>query len=159
MTRFGRFLDKRFPWDHNGIVGVMFNYAESKGKGEKKGAEESPGLRFDGKVLFTFASEMLAKLFVNDFDGYMGGDLVQQRRNVYTKAYVARRELERMPAHVRAKKGLTWGQPRFDAEVWECCPPVSERAKAFNPDWETVDREMGVRGYYYGPWCRSGSST
>ncbi len=48
---------------------------------------------FSGKVFVTFHTEYLGDLFMNDFDGYYGGNVQQHKRYAYTKCWVAKSEM------------------------------------------------------------------
>ncbi len=156
MERFGRFRDRRYGWNHPGIVGIKFNYREKYPKGSSKGDFAEPEMVFEGKVFVTFTSEALAILFCADFDGYMGGDWIQLAKGAYTRTTMADRELCKPPSHVRARRGLAHGQPRFDEDAWECCPPTARLAEDFDPQGDRVDKELERAGaWYYDEWKKA----
>ncbi len=62
---------------------------------------------------------------------------------------LAESELVKLPGHVRARRGNTWNQPRFERDVWEPCPPSTERARDFDPEWDRVDAELERLGAWY----------
>ena len=156
MERFGRFRDRRFGWKHSGIVAIKFNYREKYPKGCGKGDGEDPEMVFEVKVFVTFATEALAILFCTDFDGYMGGDWIQLSKGAYTRASIAEREMSKPPSYVRARRGLSRGQPRFDEDVWECCGPSTYLAERFDPKWEQVDQELDrCQAWYFEDWRRT----
>ncbi len=60
------------------------------------------------------------------------------------KVKAANWEMFMLPEEVRNRIESTYGAPRFGPEVWCHLAPESERNRAFNPDFDWVDRAMAV---------------
>ena len=111
--------------------------------------KHSTRLVSDGKVFLTFVREWLAMVFQADSDGYVGGDWQQWRLNACTRVTLANMEMNKLPSHVRARRSLDHGCPRYDEEVWQFSEPSTERAKEFNPKWSKVDQELSEADAHY----------
>ncbi len=88
-------------------------------------------------------------MFNADFEGYVGGDLQQWYREKCTRAHLANSEMNKPRAQVRARRGLDYGQPRYDADVWDYLEPTTDKAKEFMPRWEQLDQIMLENGVWY----------
>ncbi len=45
-------------------------------------------------------------------------------------------------------KAEDYGQPRFDADVWQWLDPPVDRSKHFDQQWKELDMQMERRGVY-----------
>ncbi len=112
---FGRLTEIRYPCGHFGIVSIQLNYKEHWSK------HGSTRLVSDGKVILTFTHEWLAILFQAD-----------------RRVQLASVEMMKPPSHVRAKRGLDYGCPRCDEDVWQPMDPPITNASVFKPGWIEV---------------------
>ena len=128
----------------SGSCGIKLNY--------KKHVDKDGPTRWvsNGTVFLTFVPEWLAMLFKEaDFDGHLGGDLQQWTRSACTLVQLANAEMNKLPSHVRARRGLDYGCLRYDGDVCKFQEPSTERAKEFDPKWIKLDLEMSEAGVYY----------
>ena len=156
MNRFGRFKGCPCAWGRNGIVGLQFIYQEQyRMYTSGRQAHEAPPmgvgevLVFFGKVFVCFLSEHLADLFQAQFDGWYGGDLKQYEKFKYTHVSGDVQETYKPDYRHRAQVGGGLGTARFDEDVWRCMEPVTQKSRAFEPEWEELDRRMDAAGSEY----------
>ncbi len=136
MNRFGRFKDGRYDFGRFGIVGIKLNCKEE----QDNHIEDGIRLVSCRHVFLSFAREWQL-LFEAQFDGYTGRVLRQSNRGACTRVKLANMEMSKPPAHVRARRGLDHGVPRYDADVWQWYPPT-DRGAHFQPQGAEVDMQM-----------------
>ena len=158
MERFCQFKGRTRNWGHAGIVGIQFIYLEQSRmcNKENRQAHEAPvdGDRevvhvFHGKVFICFLNEHLADLFQAQFDAWYGGDLKQYEKFQYTRVSGDVQEMYKPDYRHRAQVGGGPGTARFDEDVWRCLEPVTQKSRAFEPEWEELDRRMDAAGSEY----------
>ncbi len=50
--------------------------------------------------------------------------------------------MNKLPSHVHARRGLDYGCPRYDADVWDYLEPPTERSNNSAPKWIQLDHIM-----------------
>ncbi len=124
---------------------IKFNYKEHA---DRRGG--STRIVSSGTVFVTIAHELLAMLFKADFDAYMCGDMQQWEKGACTRVHLANEEMNKLPAHVSAKRGLDHGCPRCDGDVWRYIEPSTDRAKEVEPLDRTGSKDGGAGGALLG---------
>ncbi len=122
------------------MVGIKLIYETRKDKHVLGGTR----LVWNGNVYLTFAHERLALMSQADFDGCMGKGLQQWNRGACTRVKLADTEMSKPSAHTRARRGLDYGTPRYDADadLWQSVDPPTDRSKHFDPQWKELDMQM-----------------
>ncbi len=65
----------------------------------------------------------------------------QWRRNAFTRVQFANVEMNKLPSHVSAGRGLDYGCPRYDEEIWQPSEPSTDEAAESSPNWNKAVEE------------------